>query len=179
MDVVKDVLSILVTLSGAIAVVWLVIKPGLEKRIMTSAAAAQYKLDRNMTGDAAHVALLMEERREAKSEIAELRKEIAELRDQMADMREQMSATVVQKTEQQKQYDTLTKQHADIMKNNADLRRENLQLHDENAQLKAQIEIMNHKISKLTQLIIEIKPEYENILADTNEFLAVAIPKKL
>jgi len=178
-DIVGDVLKILGAVGSVLAIVWAVIRPAAEKRALTNAAAAQYKLDRVIDGDKAFVSLLMQERDESKNEIAELRKEIAELREQMADMREQMSATVVQKTEQQKQYDTLTKQHADIMKNNADLHRENVQLHNENAQLKAQIEIMNHKISKLTQLIIEIKPEYENILADTNEFLAVMIPKKL
>lgn len=173
MDVVKDVVSILITLGGAISIVWLVIRPGLEKRVMTSAAATQYKLDRSIEGDKAHVALLMDERNEAKAEIAELRGEIAELREQIADMREQIATTVAQKTERERQYETLTKQHADIMKTNADLHRENTQLHDENVQLKMQIELMNRKISKLTELLIELKPEYENLLADTDEFLPV------
>jgi len=178
-DVVKDVISILITLGGAISIVWLVIRPGLEKRVMTSAAASQYKLDRSIEGDKAHVALLMDERNEAKTEIAELRKEIAEMREQIADMREQLATTVVQKTEREKQYDTLTKQHADIMKTNAELHRENIDLKHQIDQMNAlmteaqlTIDAQNAKIQKLTEIILKIRPDMATFLNDTKEFKA-------
>lgn len=184
-DLLGDLLKIIGVVGVAIGGVWLVIRPGLEKRVMTSAAASQYKLDRSIEGDKAHVALLMDERNEAKAEIAELRGEISEMREQIAEMREQIATTVAQKTEREKQYETLTKQNADIMKNNEALHRENTQLHNENTQLhneniqlKKQFELMNRKISKLTELLIELKPEYENLLTDTDEFLPVVVNKK-
>ncbi len=177
-DLLGDLLKIIGVVGVAIGGVWLAIRPGLEKRVMTSAAASQYKLDRSIEGDKAHVALLMDERNEAKAEIAELRGEISEMREQIAEMREQIATTVAQKTEREKQYETLTKQNADIMKTNEVLHRENTQLHNENVQLKMQIELMNRKISKLTELLIELNPEYENLLTDTDEFLPVVVSKK-
>ena len=189
-DLLGDLLKIIGVVGVAIGGVWGVGKlfivnraDAQRKRLDTEEAIHQKKSEIDLVHyEKSHdgqIALLLQGRAEDKREIETLRKEVDDLKQQFREIDKQLAVTATKKDQQQKQYDELTKQHADIMKTNADLHRENTQLHNENVQLKAQIEIMNHKISKMTQLIIEIKPEYENILADTNEFLAVTTPKKI
>lgn len=188
-DLLGDLLKIIGVVGVAIGGVWGVGKlfivnraDAQRKRLDTEEAIHQKKSEIDLVHyEKSHdgqITLLLQSRAEDKREIETLRKEVDDLKQQFREIDKQLAVTATKKDQQQKQYDELTKQHADIMKTNADLHRENTQLHNENVQLKMQIELMNRKISKLTELLIELKPEYENLLTDTDEFLPVVVNKK-
>lgn len=188
-DLLGDLLKIIGVVGVAIGGVWGVGKlfivnraDAQRKRLDTEEAIHQKKSEIDLVHyEKSHdgqITLLLQSRAEDKREIETLRKEVDDLKQQFREIDKQLAVTATKKDQQQKQYDELTKQHADIMKTNADLHRENTQLHNENVQLKMQIELMNRKISKLTELLIELKPEYENLLTDTDEFLPVVVSKK-